>query len=128
MNRSQCKLTVAMKKTLGARIRELREAKDLSLRELARKLDDISAAHLSDIELGRRFPSEELLGKLAKKLEIPLEELREHDARPPVEDIKKMIQNDPAYGIALRKLVNKKVSAEDILKLAEKRPDRDRKK
>ena len=42
---------------LGQRIRELRGKKDLSLRELAKKLD-VSAAFLSDIELGRRYPSE----------------------------------------------------------------------
>ena len=44
-----------MKKTLGVRIRELRDQRDLSLREFARRLGDVSAAHLSDIELGRRY-------------------------------------------------------------------------
>lgn len=45
-----------MVKTLGQRIRELRERDDLSLREFARKLG-VSAAFLSDVELGRRHPS-----------------------------------------------------------------------
>lgn len=39
-------------KTLGQRIRELRETKDLSLREFAKQLGDLSAAFLSDVELG----------------------------------------------------------------------------
>ena len=47
--------------TLGQRLRELREQKDLSLRDLAKKVEGSSAAHLSDIEFGRRFPSPELL-------------------------------------------------------------------
>ncbi|MGH9962328.1 MAG: helix-turn-helix domain-containing protein, partial [Pyrinomonadaceae bacterium] len=62
-------------KTLGQRIRELRDAKELSLRELAKKLE-ISAPFLSDIELGRRYPSDEVLASLARKLGVGLEGLR----------------------------------------------------
>jgi len=51
--------------TLGARLRELREFSPYSLRELARELE-ISAPFLSDIELGRRFPSDQILEKLAR--------------------------------------------------------------
>jgi transcriptional regulator with XRE-family HTH domain len=54
--------------SLGQRIHELRDEADLSLRELAKKIG-VSAPFLSDIELGRRFPSEEILAKMesAKK-------------------------------------------------------------
>ena len=38
-------------KTLGEHIRELREERDLSLRELATKIQ-VSAAFMSDVELG----------------------------------------------------------------------------
>jgi len=107
-------------KTLGQNIRELRDKKDLSLREFARKLGDISPAHVSDIELGRRFPSPELLAKMAKLLEEPLEELQKYDQRAPIEDIKRMVGSNPAYGFAFRKLVEKQVSPEEILKLIEK--------
>lgn len=48
---------------LGERIREARTRKGLSLREVARKVK-ISAAFLSDIELGRRAPSEENAKKI----------------------------------------------------------------
>ena len=44
-----------MMKTLGERIRELREERDLSLRELAGKIG-VSAAFMSDVELNRRYP------------------------------------------------------------------------
>lgn len=121
--RTHSKLTVDMKKTLGTRIRELRDAKDLSLRELAKKLDDISAAHLSDIELGRRNPSEELMSKLARVLGVPVEDLQQYDARPPIEDMKKRIRSDPAFGIALRKLMGSDVSTQKIMELAEKKSE-----
>lgn len=115
-----------MAKTLGNRIRELREAKDLSLREFARKLKDVSAAHVSDIELGRRFPSDDLLAKMAEALGVPFAQLKSYDSRPPVEDLKRIAEADPAFGFALRKLVDKKVSAEEIIELAKKKPNREK--
>lgn len=117
-------LTLMKTKTLGVRIRELREEKDYSLREFAKKLGDISAAHISDIELGRRFPSDTLLRKIAQLLGVPVEELQKYDNRAPVEDIKRLSESDPAFGFALRKLIEKDVTPEDILRLTESKPDR----
>jgi transcriptional regulator with XRE-family HTH domain len=102
-------------KTLGQRIRELRETKDLSLRELAKKLE-VSAAFLSDVELGRRFPSDDVLAKMAKILAVPASELKAHDARPPVEDLKRISAADPTYGFALRRIVEGNVPAEELMK------------
>jgi len=109
-------------KTLGERIRELREQNDLSLREFAKKLN-LSAPFVSDIELGRRFPSEDVLEKIAKTLGITTEELRTHDTRLPISELKKLAQSSPAYGIALRKLAEKKVSPEEIIRMAEKKEE-----
>jgi transcriptional regulator with XRE-family HTH domain len=50
--------------SLGQRIHELRDKADLSLRGLAKRIG-ISSPFLLDIELGRGFPSEEILAKLA---------------------------------------------------------------
>jgi len=116
-----------MAKTLGQRIRELREAKDLSLRDLAKKLGGLSAAHLSDIELGRRFPSDELLANMAAKLDTTVADLRQYDSRPPVEELKKMAEANPAYGFALRKMVEKRITPEDIEQLIEDKSKRDKK-
>jgi transcriptional regulator with XRE-family HTH domain len=58
--------------SLGQRLRELRDKADLSVRELAKRIG-VSSPFLSDIELGRRFPSEEVLGKLAAALNVQLE-------------------------------------------------------
>jgi transcriptional regulator with XRE-family HTH domain len=106
-------------KTLGDRMRELREERDISLREFAKKLG-ISAAFLSDIELGRRHPSKKVLVRIARELGVKFEDLRQYDTRPTFEDLKRLTQNDPAYGFALRKVIDKKISAQDLLRLAGK--------
>lgn len=116
-----------MMKTLGERIRELREQRDLSLREFAKKLGGLSAAFLSDIELGRRHPSDKVLEDMARALKTTLEDLRKYDTRPPVEDFKRLITANPAYGVALRRIVDKKVSAEELMKLAGKARSRGKK-
>lgn len=118
--RQHCKLTVDMSKSLGTRIREIREERDLSLREFAKKLDDVSPAHVSDIELGRRFPSDELLVKMARVLGVSFEELKKLDLRPPVEELKRLVQSNPVYGMALRKLADKEITPEELLKLLTK--------
>src|SRR5215831_12730901 len=103
---------------LGQRIRELREERDLSLRELAKKLK-VSAAFLSDIELGRRYPSEENLKDLARILGVSFHDLKAHDTRPPIEEMKRLSATDPRYAVAFRTMIDRKPSAEELLKLAE---------
>jgi len=104
---------------LGQRIRELREERDLSLRELAKKLK-VSAAFLSDIELGRRYPSEENLKDLARILGVLFHDLKAHDTRPPIEEMKRLSATDPRYAVAFRTMIDRKPSAEELLKLAER--------
>lgn len=116
-------LTIAMTITLGDKLRQLRDSRDLSLRELAKQLGDITAAHLSDIEFGRRYPSDELLRKLAQFFKVTERELRVLDTRPPVEEIKRRAQSDPAFGLALRKLVDKEITPQDILKMTKRRTE-----
>ena len=108
-------------KNLGQRIREIREEKDISLRELAKKLD-ISAAFLSDVELGRRYPSKKVLHRLSSELGVKAEELENYDTRPPIEELRKRVLADPAFGLALRKVIDKKISPEDLMKLVGKEP------
>lgn len=111
-----------MEKTLGQRIKELRDELDISLRELAKRVEGqtVSATHLSDIEQGNRFPSDDLLAKIAKALETTLEDLRSYDSRPPLDEIRKLSEFDPNYGFALRKLVDKKISSEELLKFVDR--------
>ena len=110
-----------MSKTLGDYIREQRDAADMSLREFARQLGDISPAHISDIENGRRYPSEELLGKMSQLLRVSLKEFAKHDSRPPVDELKRMVRKDPTYGFALRRLAETKVDPDELLKFLEQK-------
>lgn len=105
-----------MNKVLGDFIREKRDDRDLSLREFAKKLGNISPAHISDIENGRRFPSEELLRKMAPLLQVTVEELQKHDMRPPVDELRKLVERDPTYGIALRKLTESRVTPDALVR------------
>ncbi|MEO8217976.1 MAG: helix-turn-helix transcriptional regulator [Acidobacteriota bacterium] len=107
-----------MTKTLGDRIRELRDAADLSLRDLSKNTGGLTASFLSDIELGRRFPSDDALARLAKALNTTPEDLRKYDTRPPVNEMKRMSAQHPALGLAFRKITA--MSPEEILKMVDK--------
>jgi transcriptional regulator with XRE-family HTH domain len=110
-----------MVKTLGQRIRELREERDLSLRELAKKLG-VSAAFLSDVELDRRHPSDRVLVKVAQLLNTSVDELRTLDTRPAVEELKRLARADPAYGFAFRQIVDSKLTSQELLDLLARKP------
>ena len=106
-------------KTLGQRIRERREELDLSLREFAKKLD-CSPPFISDVEHGRRFPSEPMLEEMARLLKLDVAELKRHDQRAPLDEIKRMTEQDPGYAFAFRTLVEKKLTPEQLLDLVSK--------
>jgi len=99
-------------------LRELREAKDISLRELARRIG-VSAPFLSDVELGRRFPTADKLELLAEELGVDADELKKYDFRDEADAIKKMMFANPAAGMAFRTLASQIKSGanlEDLLK------------
>ena len=113
--------------SLGQRIRELRDKADLSLRGLAMRIG-ISAPFLSDIELGRRFPSKEILAKLADALDVSPDELKQYDTRGPIADLKRLMDSDPKLGFAFRTVVEKikngELTSEDIIVKLSKRKSR----
>lgn len=106
-------------KTLGERIRELREEKDISLRELAKKIE-VSAAFLSDVELGRRNPSQSHLSKMTKVFGIPEDDFKQYDTRPPVAEVRKRVATEPRLGIAFRRMVDE-ASYDEIIKFLEEK-------
>ncbi len=106
--------------TLGERIRELREQQDLSVRELAKRLK-VSAPFLSDVELGRRHPSDQVLARLASSLQTTVEDLKKHDSRAPVRELKRIVANDPQMGFALRQVVDEGVKADDLIEFLKQR-------
>jgi transcriptional regulator with XRE-family HTH domain len=111
--------------SLGQRLRELRDKADLSVRELAKRIG-VSSPFLSDIELGRRFPSEEVLGKLAAALNVQLEDLKQYDNRAPIADLKRLMDSDPKLGLAFRTAVEKvksgELTAEELIARLSKPP------
>lgn len=89
---------------MGQRLRELRECAGLSLREVAKDAK-ISAPFLSDVELGRRFPTNETLALIAQKLRASADELKKYDHRSALADLKRLAEGSPSLGAAVRALV-----------------------
>ena len=98
-------------KVLGTWIHELRQAAGLSLRDLGGRLRPtpeapaISAAFLSDIENGHRYPSDELIEKIAEVLGADLNELKRSDPRPPTREIQDLAMINPQFAFAFRRAV-----------------------
>jgi transcriptional regulator with XRE-family HTH domain len=111
------------KMTLGQFIREERDKRDISLRELARRLK-ITPPFLSDIELGRRFPSEDTLKAIAKEFDIDMEKLRQFDHRESLTDFKRLVENDAELSFAFRSTMNQvkagKLTTDDLAKMLKK--------
>lgn len=105
---------------IGPFIRKRRDELDLSLRELAKKLD-CSPAFISDIELGRRHPSEKVLIEIAKILKVKAEDLRKMDVRPPIDEIKRATLDDPTFALAFRTVLDKKISADELLEFVKQK-------
>jgi len=98
-------MKVDLTATMGQRLRELRERARLSLREVA-KAAKVSAPFLSDVELGRRFPTNETLILIAQKLRASADELKKHDHRSALADLKRLAEGSPSLGAAMRALVD----------------------
>jgi transcriptional regulator with XRE-family HTH domain len=105
--------------TLGQHLRDLRERNHISLRSLASRVR-ITAPYLSDIELGRRHPSERVLADLARALRTPVDDLRRHDPRALMNEIQARLDHDADYAPALRRLLSKCETADDLEKMMER--------
>jgi len=106
----------------GSYLRQIREEKCISLRELAKKIG-VSGAFLSDIELGRRLPSADKIELLAKEIGVPVEDLQKYDFRDEAEAIRQMMFADPNAGLAFRMMKNaiqRGVSPDEIRRNIEK--------
>lgn len=114
--------------TLGVFVQRKRDELDMSLREFARQIG-YTAPFVSDIERGRRHPSDEVLAEIARVLNVSVDELRKRDVRAPIDDIKRVTQSDPKFAMAFRTVIDKKISADELLKWAQKQsPEKPKKK
>ena len=76
------KATPRQPEPIGERLRRHRvEVLNKGLREMARLLD-VAPAHLTDLEMGRRTPSEDLLLRMVEGYKLPEAELRSGWSRP----------------------------------------------
>jgi len=107
--------------TLGKRLRELREKNRVSLRSLAARVR-ITAPYLSDIELDRRHPSDRVLADLARALHASVDDLRQHDPKSLLSEIQRRIADDANYGLALRRLLNRCATADDLMEMVDLAP------
>lgn len=82
MAKRPAKSSIAQSLPIGERLRIQRvDVLDKSIRDIA-KLLDTAPIHVSDIETGKRSPSEELLLKMAKVYGLPVAELRAGFSKP----------------------------------------------
>lgn len=91
-------------KVIGARLKELRLQKGLSLRELAKQAH-MSHSFIADIEAGRSNPSLDTVNALAKVLNVSVDYLlgRTDDPRP-IEEIAEEAKNSPEIQAAHRRI------------------------
>lgn len=100
---------------LGGRIKRVRQARGLGLRETAKKLD-ISATYLSRIETNQEAspPAEKVIRALADLLEDDFDELMRLAGRVP-EDVEEAIKADPTMPALLRVAREKHVTGAELL-------------
>ena len=92
--------------TLGSRIKDERMKLGLSMRALAHLAGLKSVAFVADVEKGFRHPSPDVLEKLATALKLPCAELRDLDARAPVQEIRDITERNPEWAMAFRRMVD----------------------
>jgi len=108
---------------LGTYIRQLRAAHNLSVRDLAKRAG-LSPAFISDIELGRRYPSADALVNIAHVLGVSADDLRARDSRAPIEDMKRLAESDPLFSVALRAIIDREISGHQLLQMLDNRKGR----
>lgn len=116
----------AMKETFGDRIKRKRAENDLGLRATAREVG-ISPTYLSRLESNQETspPSEEKIRALANVLQDNFDELMQLAGRVSAEvtEFIKADRNMPAF---LRRAREKKLTAEELMKLIEDQDSKDK--
>jgi transcriptional regulator with XRE-family HTH domain len=114
-------------KTLGDVVRDARAALDMRLRELARRLN-VTPSYVSDIENNRRVPSEDVLGRIAIELKIPLDDLVARAGRIGT-DAERYLRQTPVATTLFRRISEEKLTEDEIgdlmNRIKELRPEKD---
>jgi len=101
--------------TLGDVVREGRNAKEIGLRELARRLD-VTPSYVSDIENDRRVPSEDVLARIASELDLDLEELVARSGRLG-SGAERYMRDTPAATTLFRRISAERLNEDELHKL-----------
>lgn len=111
-----------MKKRLGPLIRQLRQKKQLGVRQAASMLD-ISPSYLSRLETEDecRPPSEEVLRRMAELFEGDFDELMRLAGRVG-DEFQEMFRKDPALPQFLRQMRERNLSAKEAMRIMKKEP------
>lgn len=89
---------------MGERIRALRVESGFSIRRLG-ELAGISHSFLRDIECGHRNPTEPVLARIAGALGVKVTDLREINPKLLLADLKRLLEKQPAWSPAIKRLV-----------------------
>lgn len=85
----------------------------------------ITPAFMSDIELGRRFPSDEVLHKIAAELKVSFADLKSCDVRESLTDLRKLVQDNEEWGVAFRTVaeqVKSGMTPQELMKKLSSKP------
>lgn len=101
--------------TLGTYIRSARLSRKVSLRQLAAAVG-VTASYISDIENDRRVPSEEVLERIARQLELDLDELFARTGRLD-QDTEEYLKRSPAAVRLFRRIARQGLDEADLAEL-----------
>jgi HTH-type transcriptional regulator, competence development regulator len=112
----------------GSRIRQLRKAKNISLRDFA-DIVEIDFTYLSKIENGKVDPpSEKKIRLIARELGVNQEELLDLAGKVSPEKMRKAVEGNPNIGLLLRRIESRKLTnsqINDMLNIASGNDDED---
>jgi transcriptional regulator with XRE-family HTH domain len=101
--------------TLGQRIRDARVEAELSLRELARRIE-CAPSYLNDIEHDRRVPSEAVLRRLVAELSLDADLLLAAAGRVG-EEAEQYMRSNPTAGVLFRRVSGAGLGEQDLKQL-----------
>ena len=100
---------------LGEILRQARVSLGVSLRTFATQLD-ITPSYLSDIENDRRIPAEDVLERMADRLNLPFEDVMARAGRFG-EQTERYVRRQPAAVKLFRRISEKDLSEEELAKI-----------
>ena len=62
-----------------------------------------------------------MLIEIARHLKVKVEDLRAMDVRAPIEEIKRVTQDDPTFALAFRTVIDKNITADELLEFVRKK-------